>query len=191
MGNGRRRPGNVFGGASSDSSAELRAKVVQKSLCHIFVVFSGAMKGLHSRYYEFLISSSLFGPRNRSLSQDNIAKGAVWGCEGTFRLLEESENLIIDLGEAAVEATQLSTEQACAKRLETVAELSVIGILMQCGRCEVRQRQRDPLGLQLPTDASKSLTALLERSKANGDGGSTGYLMIFYVPGSAYAAKYL
>lgn len=49
------------------------------------------------------------------------------------------------------------------------------------GKCEVHQRQKDPLVRQLLTDVSRSLTALVARSKQSTDGENTGYLSILYL----------
>lgn len=135
LGERKRKARECFGAATTKSGTVLEAKVSQTDFCGLSEVFSGAVKGRHGRSNGSLNGHHLFEARNSDLSHDDVAKGTIRGCGGTFHFVEKSTSRVAELDAVAVEALDLSTETALAKGEETGAKLFVDGGLIQRGGC--------------------------------------------------------
>lgn len=139
------------------------------------------IKGPRSHGDEFLSGHHLLKGRNRDQSYDDITKGAIRGCGGTFHSLEESVIRITQFDAAAFRVLHLSTEAAFAKGRETGAEIFVQESLVhRCG-CAVHHCRRDRRVRRLLTNENNSLIRLADRSEGNGNGQYTRFVTIFYV----------
>lgn len=178
---GRRLRG-VVEGASTDSGAGLGAKVSRTGLCGGFAVFLGEVGSPNRRGHGFWRGGHVLKARNRDMSHENVAKGAIRGCEGTFYFFEKSKTRVVELRAVAVKVLPLLREDSYGKSNETGAEFIVDGCFVQRVGFKVHLRQRDSL-VRLPyTDANNSPTVVAATSEANGDGGDTGYFKSLNVP---------
>lgn len=85
---------SVFGGACTNGIAELGAKVSQKGLCAIYLVFHGALGSLYVRGDRSLKTHHHFGARNSDLSHEKVTKGATRDCSGSFTTFRKAKTAL-------------------------------------------------------------------------------------------------
>lgn len=115
------------------------------------------------------------------MSDEDVAESAISGCDGIFHFYEKCKNRNVRFCAVAVKALHLFRGKALTNVEETGAECLVkVGLVLRADRKE-QQCQKDPRVRKLLTVVNKSLSALVARSGANGDGSDTRYVKAFYV----------
>lgn len=99
--------------ASTDSIAELRAKVSLTGLCGLSVVLLEVRERLHSRDNRLVNILRLLGARSRVLSHDDVARSSIRDCAGSSHFLDERKFLFVPLGSVAVKVLHFSSKKAC------------------------------------------------------------------------------
>lgn len=104
-----------------------------------------------------------FEVRNRTLSHENVAKGAIRGCGSPFYFFGKKKSRVVELVAVAVKLLHFSGKKACAKSGKNCARLFFERSLVPRGGCKLHSRQRDRLLQMLFTDESKGLIAVFSR----------------------------